>query len=88
MFAVLGFSVSINVLVSSVLPKFEGMLLVLHIVGFFAVMVPLVVLGPHGDAASVFKTFQNSGQWSSQVLSCFVGIIGNVVAFVGTQMLR
>ncbi|QGI83562.1 hypothetical protein CEK25_010291 [Fusarium fujikuroi] len=40
--AIFGFAVFINTLVSSVLPKFEGLILILHILGFFAILIPLM----------------------------------------------
>ncbi|KAM6514362.1 hypothetical protein FALCPG4_015511 [Fusarium falciforme] len=63
--AIFAFAVSINTLVSSVLPKFEGLILILHVLGFFAVLIPLVILGPHGDANELFTTFVNNGSWPS-----------------------
>ncbi|KAM6506452.1 hypothetical protein FSOLCH5_013433 [Fusarium solani] len=83
--AIFAFAVSINTLVSSVLPKFEGLILILHVLGFFAILIPLVILGPHGDVEELFTTFVNNGGWPSQGLSFMVGIMGNVFAFVGTD---
>ncbi|KAF7552855.1 hypothetical protein G7Z17_g4037 [Cylindrodendrum hubeiense] len=83
--AVLLFAVFINTLVSSALPKFEGLILILHILGFFAILIPLVTLGPHADAKEVFTTWINNGGWSSQGISFMVGMMGNAFAFVGTD---
>lgn len=57
--AIFFFAVFINTLVSSALPKFEGLILILHVLGFFAILIPLVTLGPHGDATEIFTTFVN-----------------------------
>ncbi|EFX05078.1 amino acid permease [Grosmannia clavigera kw1407] len=83
--AVFLFAVFINVLVSSTLPKFEGLILILHVVGFFAILIPLVVLGPHDSAHSVFTTFVNNGEFATTGLSFLVGMMGNAFAFVGTD---
>lgn len=83
--AVLAVAVFINTVVSGLLPMIECMILVLHVLGFFAVLVPLVYLAPHGSAASVFKTTLNGGGWPTQGLSYCVGFIGNVATFVGTE---
>src|SRR3954468_15533665 len=83
LWAVIFFAVVINVVVSSMLSKFEGLILILHIVGFFAVLISMITLAPHSDASFVFTTFQNGGGWPTQGLSFFVGMIGNVFAFVG-----
>jgi amino acid transporter len=81
--AIIGFCVFINVAAGWLLPKFEGALLVLHILGFFAILIPLLVLGPQGDAKEIFTTFLNLGGWDSQGLSFCIGIMGSVFAFVG-----
>lgn len=80
------FCITINVAAGRLLPKFEGALLVLHIVGFFAVLIPLLTLGPKGDPKEVFTTFFNLGGWQSQGLSFCIGIMGSVFAFVGTYI--
>ena len=79
------FCVFINTTVSSWLPKFEGMILVLHILGFFAIIFPLVILGPHGSPSSVFATFHNGGNWPTTGVSFMVGLLGNVFAFFGAD---
>ena len=76
-------AVFINTVVSSLLPKIEGLILVLHVLGFFAVLIPLVYMAPHGSASDVFTLFLNEGGWSTQGLSFFVGILGNVFSFLG-----
>jgi choline transport protein len=83
--AVIFFAVFINTVVSNLLPKFEGLILILHILGFFAVLIPLVVLGPHGNSSDVFTLFMNGGGWPNQGLSFFVGLLGNVFAFIGAD---
>ena len=83
--AVLAVAVFINTVVSGLLPMIEGIILVLHVLGFVAVIVPLVYLSPHGSAASVFKTVLNEGGWPTQGLSYCVGFIGNVATFVGMR---
>lgn len=81
--AAIFFAVFINTVVSNLLPKFEGLILVLHILGFFRILIPLVILAPHDSAKDVFTGWLNEGNWSSQGLSFFVGLIGNVFAFLG-----
>ncbi|KAM0542216.1 hypothetical protein ACHAPJ_012908 [Fusarium lateritium] len=83
--AIFLFAVFINTLVSSVLPKFEGLILILHVLGFFAILIPLVTLGPHGNASDIFSVFVNNGGWSTQGVSFMVGMMGNAFAFVGTD---
>ena len=81
--AVTGVAVFINTVLSGLLPMIEGLVLVVHVLGFVAVLVPLVCLSPHGSIASVFQTTLNSGGWPTQGISYCVGFIGNVATFVG-----
>ena len=81
--AVLFFAVFINTVASKTLATFEGMILILHMVGFLAVLIPLVYLSPHGNA-SVFTTFINSGGWSTNGLSFMVGLPDAVFSIIGT----
>ncbi|KAI0444454.1 putative GABA permease [Xylaria telfairii] len=83
LWAVVIISYGINTAVGSLLAKFEGLVLVLHILGFFAVILPLTLLSPHGSAKDVFDTWANAGLWQTQGLSMSIGILGNVFAFLG-----
>lgn len=57
----------------------------LHIIGFFALLIPLVFLGPRGNTNEIFTTFLNGGVWPTQGLSFFIGLAGNAVAFQGVD---
>jgi choline transport protein len=81
--AVTVFAVVINTVGSKTLAHFEGVILILHIMGFFAILIPLVYLAPHSDA-SIFTTFVNTGGWPTQGLSFMVGLPSSVFALVGT----
>ncbi|CAG8980474.1 hypothetical protein HYALB_00013595 [Hymenoscyphus albidus] len=83
--AVLFFAVFINTVVSGLLPKFEGLILILHILGFFGIMIPLVVLGKHSEPSYVFTSFNNDGGWPTQGLSFFVGLLGPAYGFLGAD---
>ena len=80
--AVVFFAVLVNAVSSTALARFEGLVLVLHLIGFFAVLIPLVYFGPHGDT-SIFTTFLNEGNWSTQALSFFVGLPSSVFSLIG-----
>ncbi|KAL2062997.1 hypothetical protein VTL71DRAFT_6069 [Oculimacula yallundae] len=77
--------VFVNTYLARWLPKIEGLLLVCHILGFFAVMIPLVYLAPHGSAKDVFGTFLNGGNWSSGGLSWLVGLVTSTYSFLGAD---
>ncbi|KAI1445420.1 amino acid transporter [Annulohypoxylon stygium] len=76
-------SYAINTAVGSLLAKFESLFLVIHLLGFFAVIFPLAFLSEHSDSASVFNTFLNPGGWQTQGLAFCIGLLGNVFAFLG-----
>ena len=84
LYAALAVAIFTTTVVGTILPKVESILLVVYVLGFFGVLVPLVYLGPHGNAKDVFSTFLNNGGWSSQGLSVMVGLSGNAFAFLGT----
>ncbi|KAF2824244.1 amino acid transporter [Ophiobolus disseminans] len=86
LWAVLLLSVFINVFVSGALPTIEVVVLIVHVLGFFGILVPLVYLsGSYNSAKVVFTTFNNNGNWPNHALAFFVGLQGNALAFVGTD---
>jgi choline transport protein len=86
LWAVLLLCVFINVFISGALPTIEVVVLIVHVLGFFGILVPLVYLSPsHNSAKEIFTTFHNEGAWATQALAFFVGLQGNALAFVGTD---
>ncbi|KAI0151792.1 amino acid transporter [Xylariaceae sp. FL1272] len=81
--AVILLNFAINASFSTVFAKFEGFAFIFHILGFFAVLLPLVLLGGPTDARAVFQTFLNGGGWQTQGLSLSIGISGTVFALLG-----
>ena len=76
----------VNTFASQYLPKLESAILVLHIGGFFAILIPLVHLSKEKVSAhDVFTVFENGGGWPSTTLSVFVGLLGSVFATYGTD---
>ena len=82
------FTILINTVAGRYLPKFEGSILIIHVLGFFAILLPLAILGSHQNASEVFETFLNAGRWSTQGLSFMIGMIGSVFCFTGTWLFR
>lgn len=77
-------AVFINTVTSSVLPKIEAFILIVHILGFFAVLIPVVYMAPQkATTTEVFTQFSNGGAWPTQGLSFFIGLVGNVFAMFG-----
>lgn len=77
---------SINTIFGKLLSRFEGFILILHILGFFAILLPLVFMSKEkSDTEAVFLTWINLGEWQTQELSFCIGILGNVFAFLGAD---
>lgn len=72
-----------NTIIFRQLPLMEGIVVVFHIFGFFAVVVTLWVMGPRGGSETV-TTFSSNG-WSSTGLSCLVGILSPIITLIGAD---
>ena len=83
MWAVLLMVLLFNTVLGSTLPAIEVLILVIHVLGFFAILIPLLYLSPKGNASDVFTKFLNNGGWNTKSLSFFVGLSGNAAALVG-----
>lgn len=81
--AVIAIGVLFNTVLGALLPAFELAFLILHVIGFFAVLIPLLNLGPHGNLPQIFTEFDNEGGWSSYGLAFLIGLQGNASAFIG-----
>ncbi|KAJ5553126.1 hypothetical protein N7494_002504 [Penicillium frequentans] len=75
----------INVVIPNVLPRFEIVILILHLAGFIGITATLLAMSPKKSAHFVFHTTLNEGGWPTQGLSYCVGFIGNVATFVGAD---
>ncbi|KAL2404101.1 putative amino-acid permease [Exophiala dermatitidis] len=84
-FAVASFSVFFNTFLVKKLPLVEGIVLIVHVFGFFGVLITLWVLGPRASAHEVFTTFNNYGGWSSDGLSAVVGILAVMIPLLGAD---
>ena len=86
MFAGLAFCALLNAFLVKYLPHLEGVVLILHVCGFFAVVIPLTYLGPQSTPEFVFTSFQNGGGWSSNGLAWCVGLISSTFPFIGKHV--
>lgn len=75
----------INLIGGKLLPRAEVVLLVVHILGFFGVLIPLVYMAEHNTKEQVFMSFQNGGGFKTQGLSWFVGMTTCAFAFGGAD---
>lgn len=84
-YAALALALFVNTVLSRFLPQIESLMLLFHILGFFGLIIPLIHLGHHQPAKEVFTHFLNLGEWSSQGLSFFVGLITVANSFPGEK---
>jgi len=81
--AIAAFAVIFNTVLAKQLPLVEAVLLVLHVVGLFAIIVVLWVLAPRANAHDVWLEFTNAGGWSSVGTSTMVGLLSPVISTIG-----
>jgi len=81
--AVACIAILFNTFFAKKLPLIEGIILIIHVFGFFAILIPLWVLSPRQSAHAVFTKFTNAYGWPSQGLACLVGIIGPMYSLLG-----
>jgi choline transport protein len=84
LYAVVLLAMLFNTYLAKQLPKVEGAVLIIHIVGFFGVLITLVYLAPHGNAHDVFVLYLANGGYDKGT-SFFVGLITTVFAFIGAD---
>lgn len=83
--AVVVFCSLFNTFLAKRLPLVEGIVLILHIVGFVAIIVVLWVLAPRSSAHDVFTQFLDGGNWGNMGLACLVGITSPVLSLLGSD---
>jgi hypothetical protein len=72
-----------NTFLAQKLPLIEGIILILHVFGFFGILIPLWVLGPKSSASEVFGNIQDNGGWGNNGLACLVGLVAPIYALIG-----
>ncbi|KAK6376338.1 hypothetical protein LTS17_006933 [Exophiala oligosperma] len=77
------FCISFNTIFASRLPIIEGMILILHVVGWFAIVITLWVMAPRADAHTALLEFTNNGGWSSDGLSAMIGLLAPMAVLIG-----
>ncbi|KAG9203869.1 hypothetical protein G6514_002030 [Epicoccum nigrum] len=83
--AVATFSIIFNTLLARKLPLVEGIVLVFHIFGFFAVLVTMWILAPRTPANEVFAAFQDNAGWGSIGLSVLLGQLAPIFTLLGSD---
>jgi amino acid transporter len=79
------FTVAANILLTRYIPKVQTAFFVLHILAFFAVLVPICVSAPKASAAEVFTGCANTGGWSSTGFAVLAGQLSAIYMMCGTD---
>ncbi|KAL9596792.1 MAG: hypothetical protein Q9219_005551 [cf. Caloplaca sp. 3 TL-2023] len=81
--AAVAIAIAINVFLSKSLPMAEYLILVLHIVGLFAIIIPLLTMAPKNSARVALLEVTNSGGWSTTGTSFMVGLLTALASMMG-----
>jgi choline transport protein len=75
----------LNVYGADLMPLFQNLMLVFHILGFLVIIIVMWVLSPRATAADTFTKFTNDGGWSSIGLALMVGQISAIYACISKR---
>jgi hypothetical protein len=81
--AVILFASMFNTLLAVRLPMIEGVLLILHLAGLFAIVIPLWVLAPRGNVKDTILTFTTTAGWPDVSLASLIGMVSVIAVLVG-----
>lgn len=81
--ATISFSIIFNTVLAVRLPLIEGIVLILHVTGFFAIIIPLWVMAPRATPHAALLEFSNYGGWSSTGLSAMIGLTTPLSVLIG-----
>lgn len=80
---VLACAIFANTIMFRKLPLIEGVIMIIHVSGFFAVVIVLWVMAPRSDS-SVLTTFETNG-WPSSGVACLVGLNAAIGDLIGAD---
>lgn len=81
--AISTFSIIFNTFLAKNLPFVEGLILIIHVIGLFAIIIPLWVLAPRNNAHAVFTHFNNGGGWDNAGTATLVGLSTTITSMLG-----
>lgn len=81
--AVITSSIIFNTFLAVKLPLIEGMILVLHWCGIFAIIIPLWIMAPRTPVNEALFNYQNNGGWPTVGLSAIIGMVTPLNVLIG-----
>ena len=85
-YAVIALALLINTYLGKVFPWLEAVAFIVHIVGFFAIMIVMIYLAPKSPPSFVFDNFMNLGGLTD-IQSALLGSVTIMYMFNGTSSL-
>jgi len=82
-YGIVALAVLVTTMGARIFPKVEAMTLVLHVIGFFAILITLVYLAPKNAPEEVFGTVINGGGFTTYGQSWLVGSVTVMFTFIG-----
>jgi choline transport protein len=83
--AIVAFCILFNSFLAKKLPFVESTVLIIHVLGFFGILIPLWILAPRSSASSVFTGLTNFGGWPTNGLAFMVGLLTPVYTLLGAD---
>ncbi|OQO02777.1 hypothetical protein B0A48_11059 [Cryoendolithus antarcticus] len=72
-----------NIFLTRYIPRVQTAFFVLHILTFFAVMIPICINAPKASAREVFADFQNLGGWPNMGVALMAGQLSAIYMMCG-----
>ena len=82
--AVIFFIVLINIYGNRAFPYIKMVAFILHVVFFFALLIPMMYLAPQSSPDFVFRSFKIEG-WANNGVSWFIGLLTSTYALSGVD---
>ncbi|KAL9527814.1 putative amino acid/polyamine transporter [Sphaerulina musiva] len=76
-------AVLFNTVFARKLPLLEGLMLIILICGFFAILIPLWVFAPRQSNSAVWTDFTQTAEWPSMGVATLVALTGPIYALIG-----
>ncbi|KAI7364579.1 hypothetical protein KC354_g5572 [Hortaea werneckii] len=67
------------------LPLVETVMLVLHVLGVFAICIPLWIMAPKSDASETIVKFTSNGGWQNLGLASTIGVVPMIGMLIGYE---
>ena len=81
--AVISFAIIFNAGLAKKLPLIERLILLIHIIGLFAILLPLWVLAPRNSARVALLELSNGGNWPTMGVAFMVGLLTSLGSMLG-----